>query len=229
MRDAFDTILELFKVFKYSAKKKAMLFKIKAELSPQTPGIKPLCPTRWTVRAEYLRSLVLNYEVIQSVLDEILVEYSGNTEATAAARGIATVMMKFSFLFGVVVAEKFFSVTDTLSEAVQKKSLCASEARKMAVVTVSSLRDLRSDACFERFWDEIKVKAVDLGVDEPVLPRTRRAPLRLDETTSHTYHDETVENLYRRHYMEILDKLIGEIEWRFESPTFILYSKVEDV
>ena len=45
-------------------------------------------------------------------------------------------MMKFSFLFGVVVAEKIFSVTDTLSKAVQKKSLCASEARKMAAVTV---------------------------------------------------------------------------------------------
>ena len=29
--------------------------------------------------------------------------------------------------------------------------------------------------------------------------------------------------------MEILDKLIGEIERRSESPTFILYSKVEDV
>ena len=67
----------------------------------------------------------------------------------------------------------------------------------MAAVTVSSLRDLRSDACFERFWDEIKVKTMDLGVDEPVLPLTRRAPLRLDETTSHTYHDETVEDLYR--------------------------------
>ena len=73
MRDAFDTILELSKVFKYSAKKKAMLLKIKVELSPQTPGIKPLCPAHWTVRAESLRSLVLNYEVIQSVLDENIV------------------------------------------------------------------------------------------------------------------------------------------------------------
>ena len=89
-----------------------------------------------------------------------------------------------------VEAEKFFSVTDTLSNVVQKKSLCASEVRQMAAVTVSSLRDLRSDAYFERFWDEIKVKAVDLGVNEPVLPRTRRAPLRLDEITSHMYRDE---------------------------------------
>ena len=66
MRDAFDIVLELSKIFKYSAKKKAMLIKMQSELSPQTPGVKPLCPTRWTVRAESLRSLLLNYEVVQA-------------------------------------------------------------------------------------------------------------------------------------------------------------------
>ena len=72
MRDAFDTVLELSKLFKYSAKKKAMLLKLKSEISPQSPGVKPLCPTRSTVRAESLRSVLLNYKVIQSVLEEIV-------------------------------------------------------------------------------------------------------------------------------------------------------------
>ena len=57
MRDAFDTVLELSKLFKYRAKKKAMLLKLKSVLSPQSPGVKPLCPTRWTVRAESLQSI----------------------------------------------------------------------------------------------------------------------------------------------------------------------------
>ena len=39
MKDAFNTVLELSKIFKYSAKKKVMLMKLKSELSPQTPGI----------------------------------------------------------------------------------------------------------------------------------------------------------------------------------------------
>ena len=43
MRDAFDTVLELSKIFKYNAKKKAMLMKLKSELSPQTLVVKPLC------------------------------------------------------------------------------------------------------------------------------------------------------------------------------------------
>ena len=57
-------ILELSKIFKYIAKKKSMLLKIKSELAPESPGFKPLCPTRWTVRAESLRSVIDNYPVI---------------------------------------------------------------------------------------------------------------------------------------------------------------------
>ena len=63
MRDAFDTVLELSKLFKYSAKKKAKLLKLKSELSTQSPGVKPLCPTRWKVRAESLRSVLQSYTV----------------------------------------------------------------------------------------------------------------------------------------------------------------------
>ena len=76
-------------------KKKAMLLKLKSEKSP---GVKPLCPTRWTVRAESLRSILLNYEVIQGVLEEILEVYSGNTEATSTARGILVTSQSL-FLF----------------------------------------------------------------------------------------------------------------------------------
>ena len=94
MADTFDTVLELAKVFKYSAKKKSMLLKLKADLSPETMGIRPLCSTRWTVRAESLRSVILNYSIIQSVLEEIIEEYRGNSEATSQARGIMVTMEK---------------------------------------------------------------------------------------------------------------------------------------
>ena len=57
----------------------------------------------------------------------------------------------------------------------------------------------------------------------------RRAPSRFDETASNTHHHETVENLYHKYYFEFLNILIGKIERRFKSPTFTLYSKVEEV
>ena len=153
MADTFDTVLELGKVFKYSAKKKAMLLKQKQELSPETMGVRPLCPTQWTVRAESLKSVILNlnYSVIHAVLEEILEEYKGNSEATCQARGILTIMEKFSFLFGLVVGEMFFSITDTLSKALQKKTMSATEVKMLAAAILSSLKEQRSDVCLRKF------------------------------------------------------------------------------
>ena len=95
MSDTFDTLLEISKAMKYSAKKKAMLLSLKQELSPSTPSVRPLCPTRWTVCAESLRSVIANYEVLQELMEEIIEEYRGITEATSSAKGILSTMEKF--------------------------------------------------------------------------------------------------------------------------------------
>ena len=229
LRDMFDTVLELSKLFKYSAKKKALLNKLKSELSPHTPGVKPLCPTRWTVRAESLRSLLLNYQVILSVLEEILEEYSGTTESKSITRGIVSIIKKFSFLFGLVTAEKFLSITDTLSRGLQKESLCATEAQNMAIICITTLKDYKSDDCFARFWKDVNNKACELEVDEPRLPRKRRVPVRYDESASNISHEQTTEEFYGNYYFLILEKIIAEIERRFQSPVFTFYMTVEDV
>ena len=227
MADAFDTVLELSKIFTYSPKKKAILLKLKSELAPDTPGLKPLCPTRWTVRAESLRSVLLNYNVIQSVLEDIVEEYRGNSEATAGARGVLAVMERFSFLFGVTLAEKVLSLTDSLSRAIQAKHVFAFEAKKYVAVTEAGIKDFRSDSEFKDFWQQVNRKAAELNIDEPTLPRRIKAPKHFDQsnTTTHAYH--TPEDFYRRQYLEVIDTLTGEIERIFGSESFALYTKME--
>lgn len=227
MSEVFDIVLELSKVFKYSAKKKAMLLKLKSELAPATPGIKPLCPTRWTVRAESLRSIILNYTVIMSVLQEIVEEYKGNFEACCQARGILLAMEKFHFLFGIIISEKIFSITDTLSKAFQKKDLSAIVAKKGATVVITTLKELRCDSKFSELWMEVTGKAVELDIGEPTLPRRRKVPRKLDQTSSTAYHDNTPESMYKRYYFELIDTVVGEIERRLDSPSFTLYTKME--
>ena len=66
-------------------------------------------------------------------------------------------------------------------------------------------------------------------MEEPTLPHKGRAPTCLGEASGSTHHD-TPRDMYRRLYFEIVAKLKGEIERRFDSPTFSLYySKVETV
>lgn len=131
-------------------------------------------------------SLRFNYVVIQSVLEEIVDEYRGNAEATASARGVHAVMEKFSFLFGVTLAEKVFSLTDRLSRALHDKRVFAVVGKKY----VGSLKDLRIDTKFDDFWAGVKRNAEELDVNEPVMPRKRKAPRRFDPVSSTTHADK---------------------------------------
>ena len=74
----------------------------------------------------------------------------------------------------------------------------------------------------------ILAKVMEFDCEEPVLPRKRRAPRSLDEATT-SHFDATPEDMYRKHYFEVLDTIIGEIQRRFESPSFTFYIKMESV
>ena len=60
-----DATFEINKLIKYSPKRDAIFTKLKDELSSETPGFRVLCPTRWTVRADSLLSVMDNYTVLQ--------------------------------------------------------------------------------------------------------------------------------------------------------------------
>ena len=70
LRDALDTTSEISKLLKYSPKRDRMFEKLKAELAPKTPGFRVLCPTRWTVRAASLQSVIDNWIPLQELWDE---------------------------------------------------------------------------------------------------------------------------------------------------------------
>ena len=65
-------------------------------------------------------------------------------------------MKKFHFLFGVIISEKIFSITDSLSKTFQKKDLLVIAARKGSLVVVSTLKELRNDSEFSKFWTNVR-------------------------------------------------------------------------
>ena len=65
MGDTLDTVYEITKLIKKSPKRKTIFKKVKEDVTTGSPGIRILCPTRWTVRAEALSSISENYEALQ--------------------------------------------------------------------------------------------------------------------------------------------------------------------
>ena len=92
LKDCLDTCYELVKLIKFSPKREAMLREIKkaSELG-SSAGVHTLCPTRWTVRAQSLASILANYVSIQ-LLWEPARKATSDTEKKARIQGIASQM-----------------------------------------------------------------------------------------------------------------------------------------
>ena len=55
MGDTLNTTNEISKLLKYSPRWDATFEKLRAELAPNLPGFRTLCPTRWTVKRKQWR------------------------------------------------------------------------------------------------------------------------------------------------------------------------------
>ena len=91
-----------------------------------------------------------------------------------------------------------------------------------------SLRTKRTDAEFDKFWNQLISEVSQLDVEEPTLPRKRKMPKRFDEFASHHFY-ETPKDLYRRTYFEAYDNVIQGIEKRFQQKDFLIYRNIQDI
>ena len=91
-----DTTHEICKLIKKSPHRDCMFQKLKKELSPDSPGVRVLCPTRWTVRADSLKSILDNYQALQETWQTSL-DVVKDTEMKCRILGVSSQMI-ISFL-----------------------------------------------------------------------------------------------------------------------------------
>ena len=115
LRDALDTTSEISKLLKYPPKRDRMFKKLKAELAPETPGFRVLCPTRWTVRAASLQSVIDNWIPLQELWDESL-ETNLESEVKSRVIGVKHQMGTFDYYFGVSLGAQILRISDNLSK-----------------------------------------------------------------------------------------------------------------
>ena len=126
MKDALETTLEITKLIKYSPRSNTIFHWLKDTLpAGSTPGIRVLCPTRWTIRAESIHSILANYSILQSTWEEAL-QATQDTEANARIQGVAA----HTYLFGCMLGELVLKHTDNLSRTLQHVSISAAWASK---------------------------------------------------------------------------------------------------
>ena len=162
MKEALDTRYEITKLVKKSPKRDAKLQQIKEQLQHETsessPGIRLLCPTRRTVRASAIHSIVENYPVLKELWTWSL-DNCSDTEMKARIRGVDYHMMKFYFVYGLGLDECILRHADSLSTTLQRPNLSAAEAQSIASMTVNTFSNLRSENNSDLFWADVMNKA----------------------------------------------------------------------
>lgn len=228
MRDALDTTFSISQLIKFSPKRDTLFEKLKNELAPETPGFRVLCPTRWTVRADSLESVLANYSVLQELWEECS-DSVRDAETRARIGGVAAQMRRFDYFFGVSLGELLLRHSDNLSKTLQHKSLSAAQGQEVATLSVKTLQKIRNDEAFSLFWAKVLRLISELDVSEPSLPRRRKHPRRYEEGDAEPEFSETVEDLYRKAYFEALDLVIECIKDRFDQPGYKIYRNLQDL
>ena len=63
-RDCLGLVGEMLQLILYSPKRSLVFDKCQREFTPESPGFRPLWPTRWTVHTGALESILKNYETL---------------------------------------------------------------------------------------------------------------------------------------------------------------------
>ena len=211
IRDVLELIRELVKLIKFSPKRAHLFQTLKSQMSPETSDLRPLCPTRWTVRTCSIKVLLENYSTLCTVLEEI--HTTGHDEYAMKAGGFLNQLEKFSTFFSLKLSFMVFGPAEQLSNTLQGKDINVQQAKQSALLTEAFLRRQRTESAFDHFYDCIVREANNL-TDEPVLPRKRKAPKRMDDGAEpHAF--DTPRDYHKQLYFEMLDVVCNEISRRF--------------
>ena len=212
VRDALDLVMEISQLIRFSPKRSTLFSDVQKELGACSVSLKPLCPTRWTVRTAAISAVLSNYSNLLAALEQINAET--HDDYGRKAGGYLAQMDKFSTFFGLKLAHLIFSGTEQLSLTLQGKDTTIQEAVNATELAVKYLTRLRSDSTFVDFYSKTVEEAKELTSD-PVLPRYRRPPHRIDDGEAPVLFSDP-KSYFKQQYFEILDLLVNELKRRFQ-------------
>ncbi|KAJ4948640.1 hypothetical protein JOQ06_020170 [Pogonophryne albipinna] len=118
VRDAMGLVHELGGFFNQSGKFKLIFQNIaKSEHGSTFTSLKPLCPTRWTVRTPAIRSVLKQYESVLMALDEMA--SCSSPETSAKANGLHGTFLKGNTVLGLLMAEDLMGDLECLNTSLQ--------------------------------------------------------------------------------------------------------------
>lgn len=219
-RDAMNVVKDLINTIRESPKRLAWFDSFRKPTGGNK--LRPLCPTRWTMRVNSVASVLENYKCLASYLHDVSENSHGDIRDKSS--GFLKQLCKFSFYFTLWLLNDVMSPMEQVNAAIQSPKLSLSDVKRNIDVLQDSLLSKRNDAYFNSFYERVAQSARGVSVvGDPKLPKARPAPRRyLDGATSNTdvrtYSDPRA--YFQSLYYQVLDSCTACLNNRFSSEAF---------
>jgi len=147
-----------------------VVLKVAKELDCPQARVRPLCPTRFTVRLRALEGISNQLHVLLDALAQIEAE-ACDSKVASHANGLLQKMDEFAFHFGLELSLRLFKVTDRLSQQLQAKNISAGEGQQLVQFAVLELERFRTRENFAELWNSACTRAKEINDEEPKLSR----------------------------------------------------------
>lgn len=202
-RDAMNVVKDIINTIRESPKRLAWFD------SFRTGGnsLRPLCPTRWTMRVNSVASVLSNYKCLASFLYDVSEKSHGDVRYKSS--GFLKQLGKFSFYFTLWLLKDVMSPMEQVNAAIQSPKLSLSDVKRNIDVLQNSLLSKRNDAHFNSFYEGVVQSARDISiVGDPKLPKARPVPHRFQDggnsnTDVRTYSDPKA--YFQSLYVQVID------------------------
>ncbi|CAB3993563.1 zinc finger MYM-type 1-like [Paramuricea clavata] len=170
-------------------------------------NLRNLSRTRWTARAESIKSVWICYEAILDSLSNLEQSDDGT------ASGLRSKLLRFDCIVSIMFMKNIMYTTKRMTETLQSEDLNVIDAITIVQSTVTNLQNVNDN--IDGMNKEIQAAAsfaeklgVDVGTDFLRYHRQRKPSRRIDDNPS-TTANLNVESFYRKEFKAVLDTQIN--------------------
>jgi hypothetical protein len=189
-------------------------------------AIRPLCPTRWLMRAPMLQSAKSQYVVIvQSLQEASEVNESTAARASQLLKSFEDGETYVCITFALNVVEKL----ECFNRALQSRSASVAGMLEACDMIIASLEVARTEESFTQVFQQCINYISENELNPLQLPRRRNPPKRFSGPCE-PHHSPTIHDHYRAIYFHLIDTAIMQLRIRFQTnPDLHKYKLLEAV
>ena len=226
MRNFLHFSNDLIVFLRNSPKRCTIIRNIAIQLENSQTHIRPLCPTRFTMKYHALNGVYKQLDVIIESLSIIEME-SNDNNAKSTASGFLRRLGDFDSYFALLLSLQIFELTDRLSKELQGKEIPVGKGIELVSYAIKELELMHSEERFNNLWTEVDTIRLQHGADPARLFRQIKPPIRFEIIQTRNYNEPR--DYYIEKYYEIIDLACERLRNRITDKSLPLLKAIESL